>query len=337
MLVCVGAIGACDVSYKFPEDNAGVVSRKLSVSLIWWNIEPRRNDVYLSHATGTGCNSGYFGAQFHADGTQSLLYSMWDAPKYTNNSNFKFQGLPASRNCRRNALDTTGKSTGVQCAPHIGGVNVTLQTGVPYTFAMEMIFQNVSGATWEVSMFDPTSRRTISVGSIFFVDSPMGLPVGSCRSFGSKQNPPTVGMNSYTFMEYYSGGDFLTAATWSEYTHYGLDMKQYPAVDTLADCCYRGSYGGADIRNETSSTCVPPECDGVEVRFANGRYVPISKSMLKANPKCLLPPASEDDVRPAVVEDCWKDGRTPNSLDECFGRLASTSLPSVGVAGAFVV
>eukprot|EP01050_Picozoa_sp_SAG11_P034767 SAG11_NODE_12424_length_704_cov_1.080992_1_plen_53_part_10 len=53
---------------------------------------------------------------------------MWDAPaKYRKNSSeFEFQSYPASESCKRNALDSSGKSTGVQCSPthsHCAGPN----------------------------------------------------------------------------------------------------------------------------------------------------------------------------------------------------------------------
>ena len=95
-------------------------------------IPNESSHVYMSTATGTGCNSGYFGAQFHSDGTQTLLFSMWDAPQHGNNTRYVFQSLPGSKHCRRNALDSHGKSTGVQCAPNIANESVRLEFGVPY-------------------------------------------------------------------------------------------------------------------------------------------------------------------------------------------------------------
>ena len=118
---------------------------------------PSKPNVYMSTATGTACNSGYFGAQFHDDGSQSLLFSMWDAPHYTNNSRYVFQSLPGSENCHRNALDASGRSTGVQCSPSLANKSVTLSLGVPYVFTMEIVLTNSSGAMWEVSVRDGAS------------------------------------------------------------------------------------------------------------------------------------------------------------------------------------
>eukprot|EP00966_Prymnesium_polylepis_P222312 5143300-Prymnesium_polylepis.1 len=100
----------------------------------------------MSTATGTACNSGYFGAQFHSDGSTTLLFSMWDAPSFQNNSQFVYQSLPGSPQCRRTALNASGKSTGVQCAPGLAGESVRLKLGVPYVFTMAIISTNSSGA-----------------------------------------------------------------------------------------------------------------------------------------------------------------------------------------------
>lgn len=110
-------VDSCDVSYDFGA-NSTAQADSLSVTLTWWNVlpQPSQPNVYMSTATGTACNSGYFGAQFHSDGSTTLLFSMWDAPKFSNNSQFVYQSLPG-KNCRRNALDASGKSTGVQVAP----------------------------------------------------------------------------------------------------------------------------------------------------------------------------------------------------------------------------
>lgn len=208
---------ACDVSYDFGSQK-NAIATQLQATLTWWQVTPMdRANVYLSTATGTACNSGYFGAQFHSDGSTTLLFSMWDSPaNFSHNPEFVFQSLPGNSNCHRNALDSSGKSTGTQCAPHLGGEKVNLELGVPYVFTFGIVAQNASGAMWEVSMFDTKHESTISVGKIFFVDEPMGLPK-TCRTLGYSQNPPTSGLASYTFMEYFAQPrDYLSAASWSD-------------------------------------------------------------------------------------------------------------------------
>ena len=74
-------------------------------------------------------------------------------------------------------------------------MNVTFQMGAPYEFTLAMRMQNASGALWEVSMRDPVLKTTISVGKIFFVDVPLGLPT-TCRALGRSQAPPAPGLSS---------------------------------------------------------------------------------------------------------------------------------------------
>lgn len=92
LLAAIGCVAGCDVSYDFG-DNSTALTTSMHVTLTWWVVtpQPSKPNVYMSTATGTGCNSGYFGAQFHSDGNQTLLFSMWDAPHHKNNSRYVFQ------------------------------------------------------------------------------------------------------------------------------------------------------------------------------------------------------------------------------------------------------
>ena len=163
--------------------------------------------------------------------------------------------LFASSNCWRNALDASGKSTGVQCGQpwphnHTASQNVSLTRGVPYEFTLAMTSQNTSGALWEVSMTDPSTDSVLSVGEIFFVDAPLGLPT-SCRSLGESQDPPKPGLSSYTFLEYYAPPfDYTTVATWSNFTAFGENGTVYRPVDIVQDCCGR-TYGIIIVNNHS--------------------------------------------------------------------------------------
>ena len=56
---------ACDVSYDFGPYK-DVHATAMSVTLTWWTVNPvHKSNVYLSTATGTACNSGYFGSYSH--------------------------------------------------------------------------------------------------------------------------------------------------------------------------------------------------------------------------------------------------------------------------------
>lgn len=207
---------ACDVSYDFG-DLSNAVATKMEATLTWYQVENLDHaDIYMATATGTACNSGYFGAQFHRGGKTTLLFSMWDAPRFEENPEFVFQSLPGSPTCNRNALDTSGKSTGTQCSPELAGEEVHLEIGVPYTFSFGVVRQNASGAMWEATMFDPKRTATISIGKIFFVDAPMGLPT-TCRTLGRSQNPPVSGLAAYSFMENFAQHrDYLSVGSWSD-------------------------------------------------------------------------------------------------------------------------
>ena len=298
---------ACDVSYDFGEYK-DVHATSLKVSLTWLTVEPQsKSNVYLSTATGTACNSGYFGAQFHPT-SQSVLFSMWDNPHHvglTNNSEFPFQSMPSGGNCWRNALDSSGKSTGVQCGQpwprnKTASQNVSFVFGAPYEFTLAMTMQNASGAMWEVSMHDPVLKSTMSVGKIFFVDVPLGLPT-SCRALGQSQNPPKQGLSSYTFLEYFSPPfDYTTIATWSNFTAFAPNGTGYKPPGVVKDCCGR-TYGKPPTGGflDTSRRCVPSECDELELMMTCGPYVQPSKSAVAANPGCLkLPPAVSEGDRP---------------------------------------
>jgi hypothetical protein len=331
LALCAGlltAATACDVGYDFGEASEAAGVTELTVTLTWLTVEPAEiADVYLSTATSTACNSGYFGAQFHPK-TQSVLFSMWDNPQHvgaTNRSDFPFQGMPASDNCWRNALDSTGKSSGVQCGqpwtrnPAVSK-NVSFSFGAPYEFRLAMTMQNASGALWEVTMFDPTDETTLSVGKIFFVDVPLGLPT-TCRALGSSQNPPKQGLSAYTFLEYFEAPfDFTTIATWSNFTAVAPHDNKAYKPNVTKDCCGK-TYGkpptGAFL--DTSRRCVPPECDDLELTMMCGPFVRPSKSAVAANPSCLKTSGEQlvDSRDVTRMHDCWRDG-PPSSLHECF-------------------
>jgi len=294
-LLLVATTSACDVSYDFGS-SADAVTTSLSVTLTWWQVlpQPSKPNVYMSTATGTACNSGYFGAQFHGDGSTTLLFSMWDAPSFQNNSQFVFQSLPGSPNCRRNALDASGKSTGVQCAPGIANETVKLELGVPYVFNMSIIYQNVSGALWEVSMRDSFTGKVTSIGKIFFVDVPMGLP-STCRTLGRSQNPPASGLSSYTFQEYFEQPrNFLTSATWSDMVavHHlgGGDGKEHRPVGIISECCDHGDWKHGDTVNGSSASCLPRRCASPAIHFSMGPKLLLDDAIVRDHPTCLGPP-----------------------------------------------
>eukprot|EP00966_Prymnesium_polylepis_P332959 7388433-Prymnesium_polylepis.1 len=88
----------------------------------------------------------------------------------------------------------------------------------------------------------------------------MGLPAATCRTFGKSQNPPTSGLASYTFQEYFAQPrNFLTSATWSDMmATNSKDGAQHRPVGIVSECCDHGDWRHGDKVNGSSSTCLPP-------------------------------------------------------------------------------
>jgi len=296
---------ACDVSYDFG-DVAESMATRMQVTLTWWQVTPLAHaEVYMSTATGTACNSGYFGAQFHSNGKTSLLFSMWDSPKHSNNSEFVFQSLPGSSRCKRNALDSSGKSTGTQCSPGIAGEETHLELGVPYVFTFGIVEQNASGAMWEVSMLDSKSKVTTSVGKIFFVDEPMGLP-RHCRALGKAQDPPTPGLSSYTFLEYFAQPrDFLTVATWSGMEISGVQKAsggvEFEKIGSGACSAATQKAPAVLLRRNASRADCEESCS----RSASCGAFSFCSGVNCAGQCTLFPMADYTAVKPHPTTECW--------------------------------
>jgi hypothetical protein len=200
-------------------------------------------------------------------------------------------------------------------------VNISFHFGVPYEFTMAMTMQNASGALWEVTMHDPVHKHNISVGRIFFVDVPLGLPT-TCRSLGKTLDPPTKGLSSYSFLEYFEAPfDYTTSASWTRMAAFGADGTEYKVKNIVQDCCGHTYAPGSYY--DTSRRCLPPECDGLELSFSCGPYVQPSLSAMEANPQCNKTISSKPQ---RSMKDCWKHG-SPRSLDDCFVRSHVSDLP----------
>lgn len=190
----------------------------------------------------------------------------------------------------------------------LGGERIHLQFGVPYTFVLEVTMTNSSGAMWSVTMHDPSTSPTtpaIEVGKIFFVDEPMGLPKDKCRALGKSQNPPTVGLSSYTFQEYFAQPrNFLTAGTWSDLKAFPPPTAANPSpepirpVGIVKECCDHGDYKHGDTINGSSATCLPPNCASPAIHFTMGPHLLIPSEVLDANPGCLGPSSPSAVVLP---------------------------------------
>ena len=130
-----------------------------------------------------------------------------------------------------------------------------------------------------------------SVGKIFFVDAPMGLPAATCRTLGRSQKPPTTGLASYTFQEYFAQPrNFLTSATWSDMVatdHLRGGGADHRPAGIAAECCDHGDWRHGDKVNGSSATCLPPHCASPAIHFSMGPHLTIDENVLRDNPTCL--------------------------------------------------
>merc|ERR1712176_1352744 len=178
------------------------------------------------------------------------------------------------------------------------------------------------------TVVNPMDNKSISVGKMFFVDVPLGLPK-TCRALGLSQNPPTQGLASYTFLEYFEAPfDYTTVASWNDMRAIGPSGNVTRVPDVVKDCCGH-TYGRPPTGGffDTSQKCQPPECDALEVRLMCGPYIKPAKSALASNPGC-------DKQPPEVVQmsksDCWRNG-SPSSLEQCFADSSAVSLDTAFV------
>jgi len=225
---------------------------QLQASLVWKEVSPVNRDVYMSisvdlgyglpsrrHGAWTRCNSGYLGAQFHAEGYQTLLWSM--------SGREEGQVVPVGHYCNYDCFDCSNRTPNrrdFQCKRD----DYTLSIGVTYTFTMQMEMQNASGAMWSVTMVDPTAAdvgHPIEVGRVFFKDREFGLPEDTCR---------VLGVDPYVFQEYWNRDkDHTTRASWSAITFSGVMKPQ----DTDGYC-----QGGAMVSLLELQGLTRAECKG---------------------------------------------------------------------------
>jgi hypothetical protein len=107
--------------------SSAVVSTQLRHTLTWSNVDGTGVFLATDRDAATGCNPGYFGAQFHPPTNSSMppsqhfVFSMWDAKgtSKTGGGSFTTQLVPASAECKRNKLDSDGTGDDVQCSPSL--------------------------------------------------------------------------------------------------------------------------------------------------------------------------------------------------------------------------
>lgn len=193
--------------YSFPSNASSAKLTTFESTLTWTRVET--GNVYFATQFWFECGQGgYFGGQFHDDGTQHALFSIWDI-----NATLKTaQG--SSPWCHRFG----GEGEGAQCP-----LKYPMEIGVDYTFKMVYDGRNASGEFWSASVTNEKSGIKTLIGQIILLDSVVG-------SYGMLK------VGSVSFQEYYTGGDFYSGAAWTGPWFNGRSSTGYVAIDGDADC-----------------------------------------------------------------------------------------------------
>lgn len=167
----------------------------MSSYLRWTQVE--KGDVYLATHFLTGCSMGYFGGQFQASGSHMILFSMWD---------YGDKGNPGDRPIPNTARGVSpwcsrfgGEGNGAHC-----GLNYVFELGLEHRFELSKKI-NATGTLWTatVTRIDPIGTETTTLLGTIFLDQ-QGLP-RDC----SYLHPAAS-----SFQEYFSHGNFYSAAAW---------------------------------------------------------------------------------------------------------------------------
>jgi len=201
--------------------------------LRWVDVEP--GDVHLATKFRTGCSAGEFGSQFHSDGSRVALLAVWDA-----------DGDPASTEgvsawCKR-------FSQGSGAWPAGAGVHCVLpypfDLGPEYRFELKKA-ADATGTLWSLRVSAGSGPGRL-VGSIF------------TPQLGPERDCSLLLPEAESFLEYYAGGAFRSAAAWRGPF---LGAAGVAPVDADVDC-------GAELAAPASaSDAVPGGAEGPPTVF----------------------------------------------------------------------
>lgn len=231
LLLCAPPAAASHTWYGFDTLPDPAVAKLVAFEsdLVWTEVEQTdKTNVYLATqfyigAAGKTHHGGYFGGQFHADGSNAVLFSIWDFNETVKNA---WWSEDASPWCKRFG----GEGQGAHC-----DIAVKFEIGLPYRFRMEFSHQNATGDFWNATVTDLKARKEQLIGQIY-----LGSVPGVGRAGG-------VLAQSVSFQEYYTGGDFLSAAGWIG-----------PRVDDDRGETYTATRASADCNEpSTVSACIP--------------------------------------------------------------------------------
>mmetsp|Transcript_70831 Transcript_70831/g.195660 ORF Transcript_70831/g.195660 Transcript_70831/m.195660 type:complete len:364 (-) Transcript_70831:211-1302(-) len=208
VLLHVSPCAAQHARYRFAtrRNNFG----SLSAYLRWERVE--RGDVYLATKFFTGCSLGKFGGQIHGDGSQVLLFSMWDFDHIPGTT------LGASPSCTRFSQGT-GEwpyGTGAHCI-----IPYHFETGAEYRFELTKRV-DANGTLWSLAVANGGSAHASLVGSILV------------QQAWTEKDCSLLEPEAESFQEYFTSGAFHTEAAWRGPFLDGEDGVA--PVDVDADC-----------------------------------------------------------------------------------------------------
>jgi len=129
---------------------------------------------------------GYMGGQFHSDGTQSVLFSVWDS------DSMPYSAMPMG-DCTRFG----GEVAGAHCL-----IKYNLHVTTEYIYTVSSDGTNATGAFWSGKVTNKQTGEVTKMGTIFLYN------VRGLVGFGHLK--PAAA----SFIEYYTGGSFYSAYGW---------------------------------------------------------------------------------------------------------------------------
>eukprot|EP01123_Difflugia_compressa_P007763 TRINITY_DN2151_c0_g1_i1.p1 TRINITY_DN2151_c0_g1~~TRINITY_DN2151_c0_g1_i1.p1 ORF type:complete len:253 (-),score=49.01 TRINITY_DN2151_c0_g1_i1:98-856(-) len=191
-------IGQCGhVNYQFPS-NSGPFTAYTAHQI--WTSGPTNNVFGSMQYWFEEGQGGYMGSQYHSDGTQSVLFSIWDS------DSLPYSSIPLGQ-CTRFG----GEGEGSHCL-----ITYPVKTNTEYVFTLHYNGYNGTGAFWSGSVTDTTTGEATTMGTLYL------LNVRGLQGFGLVQ--PAAA----SFIEYYTGGSFYSAYGWKG--PYGVDKTGQQTV-----------------------------------------------------------------------------------------------------------
>ena len=245
---------------------------------------------------------GYFGGQYHGDGSHAVDYAIWDSNATSKSSQPMNDGLPSPQ-CERFG----GEGTGAHC-----GRGVDLFKGHEYSYHIELTVQNASGAGWSASIVDEYTGKETKIGGLFLHNNeltPHGSDVSgygrlSTASHVSPSTAPVVTpVGGISFMEYYMYNDhaydpehkllfyssfgwigprfFPTSAALSTLDGNGAALRRSRGPTSREQGAVLPSRVMVDSEaHSVNNGCIPGyECGGARVFFSKGPEIATGKEI----------------------------------------------------------